>query len=190
MSWLTRSKNFSRSTSTTTRQPACTYCCASNTAPCALRPGRKPWLCSLNVGSMSGCSTCSSACWINLSTTVGIPSSRIPPPGLGMPTRRTGSGRYLPSSNRLRMSGHACLRYSPVSCTVRPSTPALPLLAFTRFHARAMFSLASACPSRSPAPQSVCACRANVASSLTASDAASPRPAPVRLDPPLGFASF
>ena len=27
------------------------------------------------------------------STTVGIPSSRIPPPGLGMPTRRTGSGR-------------------------------------------------------------------------------------------------
>ena len=34
-------KNFSRSTSTTTVWPACTYCCASNTASCALRPGRK-----------------------------------------------------------------------------------------------------------------------------------------------------
>jgi|GEM_PF-357299 len=66
------------------------------------------------------------------------------------PTRRTGSSRYLPSSNSARMSGHACLRYSPVSITVRLSTPALPLLAFTRFHARTMFSLASACLSRSP----------------------------------------
>jgi hypothetical protein len=29
---------------------------------------------------MSGCSTCSNACWINLSATVGIPSSGVPPP--------------------------------------------------------------------------------------------------------------
>ena len=32
------------------------------------------------------------ACWINRSTTVGIPSSRSPPPGFGILTRRTGCG--------------------------------------------------------------------------------------------------
>jgi hypothetical protein len=33
---------------------------------------------SLNVGSMIGCSTCRRACWISRSTTVGMPSSRVP----------------------------------------------------------------------------------------------------------------
>jgi hypothetical protein len=61
---------------------------AGDGRPQAVRP-----LCSLNVGSMSGCSTCKSACWISLSTAVGIPRSRVPPPGLGMPTRRTAEGR-------------------------------------------------------------------------------------------------
>lgn len=46
-----------------------------------------------DCNAMSGCSTCNRACWISLSTTVGIPSSRVPPPGLGMLTRRTGLGR-------------------------------------------------------------------------------------------------
>jgi hypothetical protein len=61
MSWLTRSKSFARSTPTTTRLPACTYALAALTASCARRPGRNPWLWSLKVGSISGCSTCSSA---------------------------------------------------------------------------------------------------------------------------------
>ena len=41
-SWLTRSKNFSRSTSTTQRFPSRMYACALRTACCAPRPGRKP----------------------------------------------------------------------------------------------------------------------------------------------------
>lgn len=42
------------------------------------------------VKSRIGCSTCSNACWINRSATVGIPSSRLPPSGLGErhPSRR------------------------------------------------------------------------------------------------------
>ena len=59
MSWLTRSKNFARSTSTTTRLPPCTAARAALTASCARLPGRNPWLCSLKVGSIRGCSTCS-----------------------------------------------------------------------------------------------------------------------------------
>ena len=93
MSWLTRSKNLARSTSTTTRLPDWTYARAALTASCARRPGRNPWLCSLKVGSIRGCSTCSSACWISRSITVGMPSSRWLPSGLGIITLRTGLGR-------------------------------------------------------------------------------------------------
>lgn len=42
MSWLTRSKNFSRSRSTTHVYPSSIYPCARATAICAERPGRKP----------------------------------------------------------------------------------------------------------------------------------------------------
>ena len=35
-----------------------------------------------------------------------------------------------------------------MSCTERPSTPALPMLALTRFHAAAKFSVVNACPAR------------------------------------------
>ena len=41
-SWLTRSKNFSRSMSTTMVCPSATYSDAFNNAWWALRPGRKP----------------------------------------------------------------------------------------------------------------------------------------------------
>ena len=41
-SWFTRSKNFSRSMSTTHRRPASTLSCARRTASWALRPGRNP----------------------------------------------------------------------------------------------------------------------------------------------------
>jgi hypothetical protein len=77
---------------------------------------------------MSACGTCRGARWSSLSTAVSIPSARVPPTGLGMPTRCTGSCRQLQSSSLSRMSGHARLRYSPVSSPGRPSTPALPLL--------------------------------------------------------------
>src|SRR5580658_5347715 len=38
-SWFTRSKNFSRSASTTHRRPSWMYFCASHTASCARQPG-------------------------------------------------------------------------------------------------------------------------------------------------------
>jgi len=41
-SWFTRSKNFSRSMSTTQRLPSPMYACACFTACAAERPGRKP----------------------------------------------------------------------------------------------------------------------------------------------------
>ena len=49
-----RSKNFARSTSTTTRLPAWTYARAALTASCARLPGLNPWLRWLKVGSISG----------------------------------------------------------------------------------------------------------------------------------------
>lgn len=46
-------------------------------ARCALQPGRNPKLGSENMGSSSHASTCSKACGIERSSTVGIPSTDI-----------------------------------------------------------------------------------------------------------------
>src|SRR5499427_5394982 len=62
------------------------YRCARATAWWADRPGRKPKLCSENVGSHRSWRTCSRACWISLSTTHGTPSFLTPPSGLGIST--------------------------------------------------------------------------------------------------------
>jgi hypothetical protein len=42
------------------------------------------------------CSTCITACWTNRSSTVGMPSFRTPPSGLGISTRLTGNPHRLP----------------------------------------------------------------------------------------------
>lgn len=48
-------------------------------------------------GQKIGWSFWSRACWISRSITVGIPNGRVPlPPGLGISTRRTGGGWYVP----------------------------------------------------------------------------------------------
>ena len=187
MSWLTRSKNFSRSTSTTTRLPDCTKPRAALSASCARRPGLKPWLWALRLGSISGCSTCSSACWINRSTTVGMPSSRWLPSGLGIITLRTGWGRYLPASSAWRITGHLVRSIWAVCSMSSPSTPAAPLLALTRFQAACRFPVVSAASSRVPAPAfgiadpvPGCSRGGPLASSLAASRSASPRAAPAR----------
>ena len=60
-----------------------------------------------------------------------------------------------------------------------PSTPAVPLFAFTRFLARCMFSLASTCSSE-PYPASVASCRAHSVLSLITWREASSRFATVR----------
>lgn len=105
------------------------------------------------VGSKMGCSTCSSACWIQRSVTVRMQSSRSPPSGLGIATRRTGLGRYVPDNRCSRIARHAVRRCATVWSMCRPSPPAAPLLARTRLIARCRFSLVSAARS-SPDPGS------------------------------------
>src|ERR1035441_826324 len=77
---------------------------------------------------------------MNRSSTVGMPSLRTPPSGLGISTRLTGCGSYVPLNNCSRMTGQCCFRYSGNCGTVIPSTPALPLFALTRFNACLQFS--------------------------------------------------
>jgi putative ATP-dependent endonuclease of OLD family len=50
------------------------------------------WPKGLEMGSHRRCRTCITACWIKRSSTVGIPSFRTPPSGLGISTRLTGFG--------------------------------------------------------------------------------------------------
>jgi hypothetical protein len=80
------------------------------------------------------------ACWIRRSTTVGTPSIRSPPSGLGIVTRRTGAGRYVPSSSCLRIATQFSRSHGRSSAIVLPSTPAAPRLRSTRFNARSRFS--------------------------------------------------
>lgn len=41
-----------------------------------------------------------------------MPSSRSPPSGFGIATRRTGLGRYVPDNSCSRIPGHAVTRYA------------------------------------------------------------------------------
>jgi hypothetical protein len=110
---------------------------------------------------------------------IGMPSSRSPPSGLGIVTRRTGLGRYVPRNSCSRIAGHAVRRWATVWSMSRPSTPAAPLLARTRCSARCRFSLVSAARS-SPDPVLPGSCRGRRASSLPGSHAASPPPSSSR----------
>ena len=82
-------------------------------------------------------------------TTVGIPSIRLPPSGLGISTLRTACGWYRPSPICCRTAGQCARAWAGKSSMVMPSMPGAPLLAFTRFHARARLSLASTSSSSS-----------------------------------------
>src|SRR5665647_2015625 len=116
-----------------------------------------------------------------------MPSSRSPPSGFGIVTRRTGLGRYVPDNSCSRIAGHAVTRWRAVWVISRPSTPVAPLLAFTRLNARCKFSLASAAIS-SADPVLPVSCRGQLASSLAGSPAASPRATPTLMQ--LRFTSF
>jgi hypothetical protein len=69
-----------------------------------------------------------------------MPSFCIRPSGFGISTRLTGCGLYVPLSNCSWMPGQCYFRNSGNCQTVMPSTPALPLLALTRFNACLQFS--------------------------------------------------
>ena len=111
---------------------------------------------------------------------MGIPNSRVPPPGFGISTRRTACGRYFPLKSSSRVLGHWVFRDSAVSSIDSPSTPALPLLALTRFHAATMFSRDRTCSSQSSRPKPSSLRHAEWASSRPVSGPASPVPLPVR----------
>ena len=85
------------------------------------------------------------ACWISLSRQVGTPSKRSPPPGLGITTRRTGEGRYVPASRASRTDAQCSRSHGTSSSVVMPSTPGAPPLALTRLNARPRFSGESIC---------------------------------------------
>lgn len=80
------------------------------------------------------------ACWMTLSCTVGMPSIREPPFGLGISTRLTATGMYRPSRMCAQMLAPCFSKCARISLTVIPSTPGAPLLAITRLHAVCMFS--------------------------------------------------
>ena len=71
---------------------------------------------------------------------VGTPSNRSPPPGLGITTRRTGDGRYVPASRACRTDAQCSRSHGTSSPVVMPSTPGAPPLALTRHGARPRFS--------------------------------------------------
>ena len=104
-------------------------------------PGLNPKLDSENAGSKIGDRIWAMACWISRSRTVGMPSGRVPPFALGISTRLTGEGWYLPVKSACRIWVHRGLVCSGNCSMETPSTPGAPWLAFTRFQASAMFSL-------------------------------------------------
>src|SRR5659263_663204 len=116
------------------------------TAAWALVLGLYPWLCGRNISSKIGSSTFFNACWTTLSLTVGIPSFLILPLSFGINTLKTGRGSWRFSFSSLCISFKFCCRFCSNCSMVIPSTPALPLFAFTLFHAcTRFFSLHTLC---------------------------------------------
>ena len=135
-SWLTRSKNLDRSTSTAKRRPVLIMLFTCFTACCPFRCGLNPKLLSEKVGSKIGVRTWAIACWITRSTIVGIPNWRFPPSGLSISTRFTGEGWYWPErSSVITRFQFPAFAQAGKSSMVMPSMPAAPLLARTCFHA-------------------------------------------------------
>ncbi len=98
MSWFTRSKNVARSTSTTTRRPACTQVCAARTHPPA-RTAR-----TVTVGVLAEVRVQERLQHLQQRLLDQAIRHRrdaelaLAPPGLGIATKRTGWGRYVPDS--------------------------------------------------------------------------------------------
>jgi hypothetical protein len=80
---------------------------------------------------------------MNRSRTVGIPSFRTPPPGLGLSTRFTGLGRYVPANSDARIPGQGMRKYPGHASTLSPSIPGLPPFVLTRASAATRFFLST-----------------------------------------------
>src|SRR5215472_4981871 len=121
----------------TTHHPRNRTWSTARTACAALRLGRNPYDWFWKFASKTGSITIRHACWTIRSRTVGIPRGRWRPSGLGMYTRSTGWGWYLPAfrsaASTSRNSATPC---RSTSSRLTPSTPALPPLVFTSCQAR------------------------------------------------------
>ena len=131
------------SVSTTHRRPREHSSMSTCRASCADRPGRNPKLHGRKSASKTGSSTIFSAACTIRSRTAGIDSGLFSAvPGLGISTRRAGSGRYRRSRSSLASSPSS--RVTPYSSTwarVILSMPGAPLLRRTMTHARHRTSL-------------------------------------------------
>ena len=131
-SWSTSSKKLAMSASTTTRRPAQASSMTVFNAWCVERFGRNPKLHGAKSASKIGSSTIFNAACTTRSRTVGMPSGRVLPSGLGISTRRTGAGRQRPSANSAaRSSRNGTTPASSTAAMVTPSTPAAPPLRAT-----------------------------------------------------------
>jgi hypothetical protein len=105
----------------------------------ARRPGRNPYEQGWKSASKIGSSTSLSAACTTRSVTVGMPSRRLLPPGLGINRSRAGRGRNLRAFSSARRSARkpSSPRTLLTYRAVRPSTPAVraPLFPLTRRHA-------------------------------------------------------
>src|SRR6266581_846769 len=131
------------SVSTTHRRPRQHSSMSTCRASCAGRLGRNPKLTGRKSASKTGSSTIFTAACTMRSRTGGIESGLCSlVPGLGMNTRRAGSGRYRPSLSSLASSPSSrATPYSSTSARVILSMPGAPLFARTTTHARHRTSL-------------------------------------------------
>ena len=141
LDWLTVSKKRSRSIDATHTLPASAWRLTARSASWADLPGRKPYESGWNPGSKMGTSCCATACWTMRSMAVGMPSSlTFPLSLLGISTRLTGLGRYLPLSILSVSASWLASSQAGSSATPMPSTPPAPPFLTTRSHAACMFS--------------------------------------------------
>ena len=182
MSWLTRLKNFSRSTSTTTCRPACTCACAANTASCARRPGAK----AVAVLAKSGVQNRLQHLQQRL---LDQPIRHRRNAKLALATvglwNQYPSHRTWPVRPRQRLLSDRRPRGDQMLCglvDVQPVHTRCTFLARTRLSARRRFSLVNAACNNVAwgLPVSLGSRRGSPASSLAGSRAASPRAAPAR----------
>src|SRR5437870_8971735 len=97
------------------------------------------------------CSACKSTYCIHRLSTVGMPTSLTPPLGLGISTRRTGLGAYVPARSLARMVSQYFRTWSRSWVVVMPSMPGAPPLRLTASQAAVAlacvttFSIRSSC---------------------------------------------
>jgi hypothetical protein len=136
------------SVSTTHRLPRAHSSTGTCRASCADSLGRNPKLHGRKPASKTGPGTIFTAACTMRSRTAGIDSGLISAvPGLGISTRRAGSGRYRPSrSSQASSPSSRATPYSSTAARVVLSMPGAPSFRRTMTHARHRTSLRMTLP--------------------------------------------